>query len=80
MDCSRFQEVVFQYVDGEMKGELLLQFRAHMAECPECDQQREAAERWLHALKRRLPRLTAPERLRQKILHNLPHRRFLSSA
>lgn len=80
MDCSRFREVVFQFADGEMAGELLVEFRTHMTDCPDCDQRRQTTERWLQTLKRRLPKLTAPERLRQRILHNLPHRRFRSTA
>lgn len=75
MKCSKVREVVFLYTDNEMEEELLIAFREHLVICPECARRLDYTRRVLTVLRSRCARARAPERLRQRILTSLPHRR-----
>lgn len=73
MNCRRVSEVVYLYTDNEMGTELRVEVREHLVLCPRCARKAERAKR-LAALVGRCARTSAPERLRERILTNLPHR------
>jgi mycothiol system anti-sigma-R factor len=75
MDCRRASKVIFLYVDNEMEEELLVSFRKHLVLCPECARKIVHAQRVLSLFRQGCGRTRAPERLRQRILTSLPHRR-----
>jgi mycothiol system anti-sigma-R factor len=75
MDCRKVRKVVFLYTDNEMDGELLISFQEHVSICPECARRTRYAERLVTIFRQRCVRATAPDRLRQRILTSLPHRR-----
>lgn len=74
MDCEKFREAIFQFVDNELRGEPLLEFRRHMACCPDCAQQRSYTSKWLVMVRTRVVRLAAPEGLRRRIVIHLRQR------
>ena len=67
--------MVFLYTDNEMGEELLISFREHMQLCPRCASRISRTERFLTLLRERCVRTSAPQRLRERILTSLPHRR-----
>ena len=75
MECSRVRQVIFLYTDNEMEEDLLIAFEEHLVVCPGCARRIDYAQRLLSLLRRSCVRASAPERLRQRILTNLPHRR-----
>lgn len=75
MNCHRVREVVFLYTDNEMGEELLVSFRAHLSLCPECARRADYTRRLLQIVRQYCKPAPAPERLRQRILTSLPHRR-----
>ena len=75
MECREVKKVVFLYTDNEMEEDLLLSFRRHVDMCPGCAARIHHAKVFLRVVRQRSPRMTAPERLRVRILTSLPGRR-----
>lgn len=74
MNCRKVRETVFLYADNELEANLVVSFRRHIELCPHCAREIEHALRLLSLVRQRCRRATAPERLRQRILINFPHR------
>lgn len=74
MDCKRVSEVIFLFFDNEMDEDLLTPFRAHVDHCGDCARQLDYTRKLLLIVRERTFRCTCPDRLRQRILTNLPHR------
>jgi mycothiol system anti-sigma-R factor len=71
MNCRKNRQVVFLYVDNEMEQTVLVSFREHLAQCPECAREEEHARRFVSLLRSRCCRSAAPESLRERILRAL---------
>jgi mycothiol system anti-sigma-R factor len=67
MDCRHFREAVYLY-DADTGEELVMSFRAHCADCPQCAREAEFKRRLLELVRRRCCRQSAPEELRSRIL------------
>lgn len=59
----------------ERLEEDLVEFDLYMKECGDCETQRRQTIFCLRLVRTRCVRLPAPEELRLRILHSLPHRR-----
>jgi len=76
MNCKKIrEELVFLYADQEMEAELRIAFDRHVADCPHCAQSTQYTTRLLMIVRERAGRCSAPNRLRERILATLPHRR-----
>jgi mycothiol system anti-sigma-R factor len=73
MDCKTVRQALFLYADDELDAELLARFCAHLGLCPECQDQANHARRLVLIVRQRCQclRLSAPERLRVRILASL---------
>lgn len=67
MDCRHFRQAVYLF-DDDSGQELLLSFRAHCADCPQCAREAEFKRRLLELVRRRCCRQAAPQALRARIL------------
>lgn len=74
MNCKRFSEVIFLFVDNEMQDDLLDSFQRHLEDCPGCKQKTLFTRRFLIVFRQRCARHSAPPSLRRRILTSLPHR------
>jgi mycothiol system anti-sigma-R factor len=66
--CGDYRENIRRYLDKDLCGHELAQFRTHLAECPECRQELEAEEGLSSLLARSRPLYTAPLSLRNRVL------------
>lgn len=74
MDCARFEEVLFLYVDEQLESDVVVLYRRHMELCPECARRADYTQRLLLVMRQRCGRAAAPDELRRRILASLPHR------
>ena len=74
MDCSRFEELLFLYVDDQLEAEVVVHYRRHIDLCPECARRAAYTHRFLRVMRRRYVPTSAPDELRRRILASLPHR------
>lgn len=75
MDCKEVSAALFLFFDNEMEEELLAPFHDHVGHCSPCAQQVDYTRKLLLIVRERTVRCCAPDRLRLRILTNLPHRR-----
>jgi mycothiol system anti-sigma-R factor len=68
-ECGDYRENIRRYLDKELCGHELVQFRTHVAECPACKQELEAEEQLSCLLARSRPLYAAPDSLRNRVLH-----------
>ena len=66
--CGDYREDIRRYLDKELCGHELAQFRTHLAECPACKQELEAEEELSCLLARSRPLYAAPDSLRNRVL------------
>ncbi len=80
MKCKEIcEELVFRYADNEMEQEMLVAFKLHVADCPECARKAKHAVRFLMIVRKRTIRTTAPIHLRRRLLDGLRRRDVLLS-
>ncbi len=60
-----------------MGQEMLVTFKRHLADCPDCFQEARYTQKLLMVVRQRVRRAAPPRRLRERILARLPHRRDL---
>ncbi len=75
MDCKEVSAALFLFFDNEMEEELLTPFQDHVGHCGPCAKQVDYTRKLLLIVRERTIRCCAPDRLRLRILTNLPHRR-----
>jgi mycothiol system anti-sigma-R factor len=73
MDCKRVGEAIFLFFDNELEPELLAPFRSHVQDCDGCARKVDYTRKLL-VLVRESVRCHAPDRLRLRILTDMPHR------
>ena len=66
--CDDYSPIIQLYVDQELSGEELQDFRAHLEACPACRTELEAEENLSALLHRSRPLYLAPDTLRQQVL------------
>jgi mycothiol system anti-sigma-R factor len=75
MDCKEVSAALFLFFDNEMEEEMLTPFRDHVGQCGDCSKRVDYTRKLLLIVRERTIRCCAPDRLRLRILTNLPHRR-----
>jgi mycothiol system anti-sigma-R factor len=75
MDCKEVNAALFLFFDNELEEALLTPFRDHVDGCSDCAKQVDYTRKLLLVVRERCIRCSAPDRLRQRILVSLPHRR-----
>jgi mycothiol system anti-sigma-R factor len=75
MDCKEVGEALFLFFDNELEEALLIHFRDHVDGCTDCAKQVDYTRKLLLIVRERCSRCNAPDRLRQRILISMPHRR-----
>ncbi len=68
MECAEARDRFFDLNQGQLEAEAAAAVRAHVAQCSECAAALEAQARVRTLLQTRLPRYSAPEALRTRIL------------
>jgi mycothiol system anti-sigma-R factor len=66
--CDSCSPNILRYLDRELYGQELLQFRTHLVECVACQQEIEAEEELSRLLHRSQPLYAAPAALRDRVL------------
>jgi len=66
--CDGGSQSILRYLDQELYGQELLQFRTHLVECGTCKQEIEAEEELSRLLHRAQPLYAAPTALRDRVL------------
>jgi mycothiol system anti-sigma-R factor len=59
---------LLRHLDQELRGQTLVEFRAHLEECAACRQEIEAEEELSRLLHRSRPLYAAPDALRDRVL------------
>jgi mycothiol system anti-sigma-R factor len=77
MDCKEVSAALFLFFDNEMAEEMLTPFRDHVGTCCDCSKRVDYTRKLLLIVRERTVRCCAPDRLRHRILTNLPHRRIV---
>jgi mycothiol system anti-sigma-R factor len=66
--CGDYRDDLRRYLDKELCGHELVQFRTHLAECVACKHELEAEEELSCLLARSRPLYPAPDSLRNRVL------------
>jgi mycothiol system anti-sigma-R factor len=66
--CDGGSQSILRYLDQELCGQELLQFRTHLVECATCKQEIDAEEELSRLLHRSQPLYAAPAGLRDRVL------------
>lgn len=74
MDCKEVSAALFLFFDNEMEEDMLTPFRDHVGKCDGCSKKVDYTRKLLLIVRERTVRCCAPDRLRHRILTNLPHR------
>lgn len=74
MDCREVSAVIYLFFDNEMEEEMLAPFRDHLTGCGDCSKRVDYTRRILVLVRERCVRCTCPDKLRQRILTEMPHR------
>jgi mycothiol system anti-sigma-R factor len=67
-DCYDYSATIQLYLDRELSGQDLEDFRAHLEECEACRTELEAEERLSSLLHRSRPLYSAPDALRARVM------------
>ncbi len=68
MDCQEVREFIQIYIDGEFDEGDRRDLEEHLAGCPECRARADYERRFKQAIKARIPRPSATEELRQRLV------------
>jgi mycothiol system anti-sigma-R factor len=66
--CGGYSDSIQLYLDKELSGRDLLEFRAHLEQCAACREELEAEENLSRLLHRSRPLYFAPDALKDRIL------------
>lgn len=79
MDCQKFQEYLYPFLDGEIDEGLRLEMEQHIANCPMCSLELEKERKFGHVLKAHLIKEKAPFALREAVVEQLEKSKRKSS-
>ena len=71
MECHDCLELLYEYLDGELSEERLLQVRSHLATCVGCGDEILLEERFLEAVRDLCTSDAAPFEVRERIVIRL---------
>ena len=71
MDCQKFQEYLYSFLDGEIDDSLRFQMEEHLQKCPMCSLEIENERKFGHVLKTHLIKEKAPFALREAVAEQL---------
>lgn len=71
MDCQKFKENLYQYLDRELDESAGLKLEQHASNCPVCSLELEKEKKFAHVLKAHLIKEPAPFALRESIVDQL---------
>lgn len=71
MDCQKFQEYLYPYLDGELAEDLRLEMQTHQSNCPVCALELEKEQRFGHIVKNHFIKEHAPFTLREAVVKQL---------
>jgi mycothiol system anti-sigma-R factor len=69
--CNDYRESIRLYLDKELRGPYVVEFRAHMDKCADCCRAFEAEEEYARALRQWRPLYSAPDTLKERILRTI---------
>src|SRR5258708_333899 len=69
--CDDYGTNIQLFLDKELSGRELEEFRAHLEECETCRAEIEAAEELSHLLHRSRPLFAAPDALRRRVMQTM---------
>ncbi|HYS53790.1 MAG TPA: zf-HC2 domain-containing protein [Thermoanaerobaculia bacterium] len=71
MICDEVKRVAYFFLDGTLGQNKCVEVSKHLGLCPECEARTTIHRRIRIFLQKRLARLTAPKRLRQRLTRSL---------
>ena len=71
MICREVKRVVYFFLDGNLNAKQKRDFSKHLKLCPECESRLTFHRRIRLFIKKRLSRITAPPRLKQRLSRTL---------
>lgn len=71
MDCQKFQEYLYPFLDGEIDESLRPEMEQHISNCPMCSLELEKERKFGHVLKTHLIKEKAPFALREAVVEQL---------
>jgi len=71
MLCKEVKRVVYFFLDGTLDAGRKRDFSKHLKQCPECDSRITISKRIRIFIKKRLSRVSAPARLKQRLSRSL---------
>jgi mycothiol system anti-sigma-R factor len=71
MLCKEVKRVVYFFLDGTLDAQRKRDFSKHLKLCPECESRITISKRIRIFIKKRLSRMTAPARLKQRLSRSL---------
>jgi mycothiol system anti-sigma-R factor len=71
MICDDVKRVAYFFLDGTLGKNKLQAFSSHLGHCPDCEARTTIHRRIRLFLKKRLARITAPTRLKQRLTRSL---------
>lgn len=71
MICDEVKRIAYFFLDGTLGEKRQKAISSHLNLCPECEARTTIHRRIRHFLKKRLARLSAPSRLRQRLSRSL---------
>lgn len=74
MDCQKFQEYLYPYLDGELDENLKIEIEKHLSNCPICSLELEKERKFGHILKTHLIKEKAPFALREAVVKQLENK------
>ncbi len=75
MDCQKFQEYLYPFLDGEIDESLRLEMEQHISNCPMCSLEIEKERKFGHVLKIHLIKEKAPFALREAVVQQLENKK-----
>ena len=75
MDCQKFQEYLYPFLDGELDDGLKLEVEQHLSTCPVCSLELEKERKFGHVLKTHLIKEKAPFALREALVQQLENKK-----
>ncbi|HJT17549.1 MAG TPA: zf-HC2 domain-containing protein [Thermoanaerobaculia bacterium] len=71
MLCKEVKRVVYFFLDGTLDEKRKRDFTKHLKHCPECESRITISKRIRIFIKKRLARMSAPARLKQRLSRSL---------
>jgi len=71
MNCRECVEHLYEFLDREVTPELEQEIRAHLEDCPQCEEQSQFDELFLKFLRARCKTKWSPAQLKQRMLREM---------